>query len=177
MVSKFSERLQALFHTNKLPRWIWVIIMIIFAIFAAFGFLINSNDTNSAPSNMPGSNLISTTRLFFDITLKLGVVILLIYIFMQLLKRWQGVKQGNQKKCLSVVETAFLNPRQSLHLVKAGDKLLLIGSTDQTITCLTELNSDILIQTIPAEADDAFAHNANPVQNFASLLSQSLNKH
>lgn len=177
MIRKFSEQLQSLLESNRFPKWIWVIIIIAFAALAAFGFLVNSNNTSTASGSIPGSNLVSTTRLFFDITLKLGVVILMIYVFMQLLKRWQGVKQGNQKKYLSVVETAYLNPRQSLHLVKAGDKLLLIGSTDQTVTCLTELSNDVLVQETQTEANITAALNANLVHNFASLLSQSLNKH
>lgn len=176
MDKKYSERLRTILISQKIPKWVWVIVLVAFAALVGFGFLISSNNSHTASTSLPGNNLIATAGLFFNITIKLGMVILMIYVFLQLLKRWQDGKQSKPKKYLSVVESTYLNPRQSLHLVKAGDKLLLLGSTDQSVTCLTELASDILVQETSTEAKDLVPHNPNPVQDFASILAQSCNK-
>ncbi len=176
MDKKFSERLQAMLESRNIPKWVWGIVLIVFFALVVFGFLISANDNNAASANLPGKNIVSTTGLFFNITLKLGLVILMIYIFMQFLKRWQGSKQGIQKKYLSVVETTYLNPRQSLHLVKAGDKLLLLGSTDQSVSCLAELENDILTQDTAIALENLTPSNPNKINNFAALLAQNFNK-
>ncbi|MEN6298320.1 MAG: flagellar biosynthetic protein FliO [Anaerolineaceae bacterium] len=177
MYKKSSERLRVLLESKKIPKLVWIIILIALAAFAGFGFLINTSSSNAGSTSLPGNNLISTTGLFFNITLKLSVVLLIIYVFMKLLNRWQGTRQESQKKYLSVVETTYLNPHQSLHLVKAGDKLLLLGSTDQSITCLTELDDAALIPEPCVEKDNTPSDKPNLVHNFASILAQNFSKH
>lgn len=169
--------MRALLESRNIPKWVWGIILLVFFAMAVFGFMVNASEKSAASATLPGNNIISTTGLFFNITLKLGVVLLLIYGFMYFLKRWQGSKQGQQKKFLSVVETTYLNPRQSIHLVKAGDKLLLLGSTDQSVNCLAELKNDILVQDSAIAVENSAPGKPEMVNNFAALLAQSFNRH
>lgn len=93
--------------------------------------------TNQPPT--PG--LFADAGLFLSVLLKLGAVIALIYGSLFLLKRWQGGALTARPRQLTIVETTRLSPRQALHLVQAGDRTLLIGATDQSLTLLTELDS------------------------------------
>lgn len=106
--------------------------------------------TPSAPAvaNLPAADqpptpaLLTDASLFLSVSLKLGAVIALIYGSLFLLKRWQGgALMTARRKQLTIVETTRLSPRQALHVVKAGDRTLLVGATDQNLTLLTELDS------------------------------------
>jgi flagellar biosynthetic protein FliO len=177
MDNKLSERFRSMIKNRNNSKWLWGIILLVFFALVGFSFLISSNSNYTASEALPGKTVISSAGLFFSITLKLGVVIIMIYVFMQLLKKWQGAKQGKAKKILSVIETTYLNPRQSLHLVKAGDKLLLLGSTDQAVTYLAEFEKDLLLTDKTVEIPNTNQNNHNVVNNFASLLAQSFSKH
>lgn len=49
------------------------------------------------------------------------------------------VTPASQHRQLRLIETVRLSPRQSMHIVKAGDKTLLVGATDQGISMLSEV--------------------------------------
>jgi len=49
-------------------------------------------------------------------------------------------------KRIKVVETAYLGPRKAVHLLRIGDRWILIGSTNENITKLAELTSDAVTQ-------------------------------
>jgi len=44
---------------------------------------------------------------------------------------------------IKLVETLYLGSRKALHLIKAGDKSIIIGTTPTTITRIAELDSNI----------------------------------
>lgn len=44
---------------------------------------------------------------------------------------------------IKLVETLYLGSRKTLHLIRVGDKSILIGTTPTTITRIAELDSDI----------------------------------
>lgn len=177
MNNNFIRRMQTAIESRNIPVWAIGVGVIIVITLVVLGALVSASQNSAASANLPGSDIVSSTGLFFNITIKLGIVLLMIYVFMQLLKRWQGGKQLKQKKFLSVVETTYLNQRQALHLVKAGDKLLLIGSTDQSVSCLSELEPDILVQETEIAPDKSIQTTPNGLNNFAAVLAQNFNKH
>lgn len=177
MNNRFIRRMQTAIESRNISVWAIGVGLIVVIALVVLGALVSASQNSAVSANMPGSNIVSSTGLFFNIMLKLGIVLLMIYVFMQLLKRWQGGKQLKQKKFLSVVETAYLNQRQALHLVKAGDKLLLIGSTDQSVSCLSELAPDILVRETEITPDESIQATPNVLNNFAAVLAQNFNKH
>jgi len=44
---------------------------------------------------------------------------------------------------IKLVETLYLSSRKALHLIKVGDKNIIIGTTPTTITRIADLDSDI----------------------------------
>ncbi len=99
------------------------------------------------------------------VILKLGLVIVLIYASLYLLRRWQGGPLAARLKQVAVLETTRLSPRQALHLVRAGSQVFLIGATDQSVTVLAE------VEPTP---ETAAAPQAAPVGTFAPALARAL---
>ena len=79
-----------------------------------------------------------------DLVIKLSLVLGLIYGSLYLLKRWQGTSLARPNKQVRLLETTRLTPRQGLHLVQAGDRVLLIGATDNHLTTLAEIDQNEL---------------------------------
>ena len=104
------------------------------------------------------------------IVLSLGIIILVIYATVFLLRKLSGGKvSGGRGKTIQVIEQTYLAPKKSVCLVKMADRAVLIGVTDTTISLLTELDWDAL----PHET----ASKANPPQaGFQSVLAESLGK-
>jgi flagellar biosynthetic protein FliO len=80
----------------------------------------------------------STFWLIVKVFLNLGLVILLIYTALSVARRLKLGTFGQTNKRLSLLETLYLAPKQKIHLVRIGKKILLIGATDDRLTVLTE---------------------------------------
>ncbi|MBL8055359.1 MAG: flagellar biosynthetic protein FliO, partial [Anaerolineales bacterium] len=84
-----------------------------------------------------GEGALDTGRLVVDVLVKLGLVLVLIYASLYLLRRWQGGALGGtglfapRTRQVTLLETTRLSPRQALHLVRAGGQVFLLGATDQ----------------------------------------------
>ncbi len=85
-----------------------------------------------------------TAQMFAKTALVLG----LMFLTLAWLKRWQV--SGARVKQLAIVETLRLSPRQSLHLVRVGERVLLLGASDAQVSLLTEVNEPPATETTPA---------------------------
>ncbi|MEW6050488.1 MAG: flagellar biosynthetic protein FliO [Candidatus Zixiibacteriota bacterium] len=74
----------------------------------------------------------------------LAVVIGCIYLGIYLLKKLMGRRRrgGGAERILEILETAYIDPKKSLSLVRVADKSVLIGVTDNQISVLTELDPE-----------------------------------
>ncbi len=79
--------------------------------------------------------------LALGLILKLGLVVALIYASLLGLRRWQIGGAGRARR-LAVLETVRLSPRQAIHLVRAGERWLLVGATDQALALLSEIEAE-----------------------------------
>jgi flagellar biogenesis protein FliO len=72
-------------------------------------------------------------------------------------KRHTG-RSGNS--LLEVIETAYIDPKKSLSLVRVADKSVLIGITDNQISVLTELDQQhtqtVIQQSLQQRPEDGF---------------------
>ncbi len=102
----------------------------------------------------------SDNRPFWQIALDMGVKLLLVIglVYATLLGlRWlQKFKNpmNDSGAAIQVLETVGLAPGRSLHLIVVGEKTLLLGSTEQNISLLSEL-ADAHIP-LPEEESSAF---------------------
>ena len=72
----------------------------------------------------------------------LAVVLGVIYGVYWLLKSHARAKSGRADERIGVIATTPLAPNRSLHLVRAGDELILVGATDHAITPLRVYTSE-----------------------------------
>jgi flagellar biosynthetic protein FliO len=72
----------------------------------------------------------------------LAVVLGVIYGVYWLLKSAARAKSGRADERIGVIATTPLAPNRSLHLVRAGDELILVGATEHSITPLRVYTAD-----------------------------------
>jgi flagellar biogenesis protein FliO len=164
--------------TNKLARlWVYAITGIVVLMIFSFMLVANYQQAGMAPIRLPNTPNMSYTSLVFNIGLKLGVVVLLIYVTLLVIKRWHTGKAGITKRQLNILETTHLSPRQTLHLVKLDHYVILIGATDQSITMLYEIDqkNENSLQTVETEQHEINRESLN--NSFASLLVNRLLNH
>jgi flagellar biosynthetic protein FliO len=149
---------------KTLPKWLWGLITLGLA--GGIFFLIV--DALSTPVSTPAEIPLnpgdpgSTAALFLSVFLKLGLVIVLMLVGFYLLRRWKGPQFSGQSKQMTVLETLRLTPRQTVYLVKVGDRNVMIGATDQSISYLTEL--------------EPVSEEQKSTQSFPKILNDTLNR-
>lgn len=75
----------------------------------------------------------------------LMIVCLLAYIFLRWIRRY-SMNEGSPKGYLQLLDRCPLSPRQNLWIIKAGDRIFLVGSHDGpggSVAKLAELDSSI----------------------------------
>ena len=77
-----------------------------------------------------------------DLVLKLGAVLVLAYVSMAALKRYTSGSVSQRGTLLEVLDSTTLGPNRSIYVVRAGEKRLVLGVTQNQITALAELAPD-----------------------------------
>lgn len=106
----------------------------------------------------------SATGSFLQMLLGLGVVLALLYGTLMLLRRLQQ-RQGVIPGGLKVISATSVGPRERVVLVKAGNKMLVLGVAPGRVNMLHTLEESEIV--IPETQN-------LPIQDFASRLKQFL---
>lgn len=123
-----------------------------------------SGDAN--PSSVVGASDIFTDGALPTLAKMVGallVVIVCIYVGIYLLKKTMGGKYGgaNKLNALEVLESTGVGPKQSVTLIRVGDKSVLVGITGDRMALLTELTAEdtaALMTLTPVDCEpDAFS--------------------
>ncbi len=147
---------RSLKRTLHIPAWALALGPLL-----AFGLLLLGLAL-AAPTGQQGAapdiSPISTAGLVLSVAFKLLAIVALIYMAAYLLRRWRSVSPLRVRRRVTLVESTRLTQRQALHLVQAGERLLLIGATDQGLSLLAELDPLPEVEATAAPpADHAFA--------------------
>ena len=94
---------------------------------------------NKEDFGVPGAGKLQNSELFYKMTLSVLLVIGLGAAAIYLTKRVLPKIAGGPSKEIQILETAHIGQRRAVHLLKAGDRMLLIGSTNGSITRLADL--------------------------------------
>ncbi len=158
---------------KRLPRWVWGIGLLALMGLASipFGTDVQAPETPA----LSGGDALSAAGMALSVFWKLGLVLLLIYASLYLLRRWQGGKLGGSTRKMSILETTRLSPRQAIHLVKVGQQVFLIGATDSNVTLVSEVDALPQVEKQPAMAESQPA-TLLPASNFGNVLSSLLVK-
>jgi flagellar biogenesis protein FliO len=126
---------------------------------------------------VPGSETLSTAGLVFEVILKLGVVLVLIYASLYFLRRWQVGRPGGLPPQVTILETTRLSPRQALHLVRVGSQVMLIGATDHSLALLSEevelVRTEALLAERGAAHPPAGGRGLEALPGFNALLARA----
>lgn len=117
----------------SLVKWSLVAIVVILVFGMSSMVLLQSTPQGEESSFFP---LVDQAGLVMKFVLQFLFVILLIYVSLNLFRRWQTGEVVNQKN-MKVVETLHLTPQRALYIVKIAKKTMVIGATDQNINLLT----------------------------------------
>lgn len=99
-----------------------------------------TTDEPNRPQLTP--NRSGTRELFFKMILSVVLVVGLGAVAIYASKKLVGKITTLPGKKIKVVETVYIGPRKAVHLLKIGDRSLLIGSTNENITKLADLTTD-----------------------------------
>ena len=104
-------------------------------------------------------------RVVLDLFLKLGVALGVAYMSLYALRSLMG-RSGTlpaRKSLLKVIESASLGPNRAVHLVRAGQKLLVLGSTAEQITLLSEVEETDLQGGVQEGGQPSFSSQLNGI--------------
>ncbi len=77
-----------------------------------------------------------------DLMVKLGAVLALAYVAMAVLRRYTAGSVSQRGSLLEVLDSTTLGPNRAVYVVRAGDRRLVLGVTQQQITSLGELTEE-----------------------------------
>lgn len=93
-------------------------------------------------------------------------VLACLYLVLIGLRRWHTQVAAISDRQLSIVETLRLSPKQVLHLVRVGDRQLLLGASDGQVALLAEVGGT------PPVADGAAPAFISHLQQAAARVNQ-----
>jgi flagellar biosynthetic protein FliO len=109
-----------------------------------FTFAADPNRLTTAPDKLQTSELF--LKMMVSVLLVISLGIAAIYVSKRLLPKITN-SPGRE---IHVIETVHLGPRKSLHLLKIGNQRILIGSTNDTITKLADMD-DFCSMDVPSD--------------------------
>ncbi|MHC4741152.1 MAG: flagellar biosynthetic protein FliO [Planctomycetota bacterium] len=119
----------------------------------------------SSDPNLAGlPNGAGTKELFVKMMISVVLVVVLGGVAIYGSKRLAGKLVNMPGKKIKIVETAHLGPRKAVHLLRIGDRCLLIGSTNDNITKLADLTTEILIQE-KTSSDSQKSSESDPIDS------------
>jgi len=137
---------------------------------AAKGFMSEYQEPSAAlPLNTGGLGL----QTVITVVASLGAVIMIIYGGTWALREIIGPSPGGKGSLrkggmVNIREVVPLSPKHSLYVVRAGDRLLLLGATEQQITHLSDLGTAEEAETFAETLGNAQA--SIPAASVATLL-------
>lgn len=108
---------------------------------------------------------VSLFSLFFRLAISLGVVLVLMRVAAGMLQRVGGGHGMRRRRGPAEVEVLFRQPvgrRASVSVVRAGNRALVLGVTDHTVTLLAEDDPDVLIPLAPETPRTASPADGSP---------------
>ena len=149
---------------NKRAAVIVAALLLVFVVIMQFAFAVPSMNSSPAIATDIGPDEIGATLSLgqgdtigysswgavFDLILKLLLVLGLIYLTVKVWKRFvnRGIHLGGRENLINVLETSHLAQNQTLHLVEVGNKILLLGSTANQVTLISDVSDEIDLASV-----------------------------
>lgn len=124
--------------------------------------------TKDQPVNPDGSFF----NIMVSVSLKLLIVLLLIYLAAFFFQKFDIGSLRKTQKNMQIIETLALTPRRALYLIKVGNQSILIGATDQSVTLIKEIDDMLEKSELESFSEDKNNINQVSAQIFRTDLSQ-----
>jgi flagellar biogenesis protein FliO len=140
-MSEISERLKALW--KKVPVWGQILLLFGVLLIVLFAAQLSNFDraTLGALPSETGTQQPSTGSMILKYVLSFITVLLLIFVIAIFVFRLRGTTYGTASRKIRIVETLRITPKQAIHLIRVGDELMLIGTTDKSMNFLSKVES------------------------------------
>ena len=131
---------------------------------------IASSATTSDISNYSIPNFSqSATRMVAALAIVLGAFMVLMWVT----KKIQGPAQSiMSKQTLEVLGQKQINKIHSLHLIRLGQRILLVSASDSSVTCLTEINDPVEVAQLLNTNSQAGDSSELPQSTFKRIFAQ-----
>ncbi|MHC4477415.1 MAG: flagellar biosynthetic protein FliO [Planctomycetota bacterium] len=105
-----------------------------------------------------------TGRLLFRTMISVLLVVALGVAAIYLSKKFGSKLSNVPGREIQVLETAHLGPRKMVHLIKIGDRRLLVGSTNENISMLADVTGAGINPAADPQETEAFYRAESPVR-------------
>jgi flagellar biosynthetic protein FliO len=117
------------------------------------------NNSDSRPESQPGLSAgtddnFNTRELFFKMMFMILLVVVLGTAVVYISKKFLPGFTHPSGKRIRIIETVHLGPRRTVHLLKIGNRQLLVGSTSESITKLADVTNEPSEKDLPATVTD-----------------------
>lgn len=85
----------------------------------------------------------SGTEIAIRLLISILIISILIYVSVWGLKKLSAYRIGRGRSAgsIEIIENAFIGPKKGLHIIRAGGKYILVGSSDSTISHICDLDA------------------------------------
>ena len=130
----------------------------------------SSSATTSAISKFSIPNFSqSATRMVAALAVVLGAFMVLLWVT----KKIQGPSKSiMSKQTLEVLGQKQINKTHSLHLIRLGQRILLISASDSSVTCLSEINDPVEVAQLLNTNSQAGDSSELPQSTFKRIFAQ-----
>jgi len=153
-----QERIQGWFEelSQKLSVPVWVIAAVVLVLLIG-AVALSISQIDQATALPPDDGEFQTTVSGLDILLKLGLVVVLIYLSLFVIGRLRGHRTADVRQRMEVLASTRLSPKTAIHIVRVGGKRIVVGATDHHLSYLGDY--------VPGSED---------IGDFPSMLEQSM---
>ncbi len=110
---------------------------------------------SAAPTALSGEGGGTMLRLGIGLVVVMGLIAVVWFVMKRIQRSRYPALEEKGPSLIDVVTTTSLGPNRSLHLVRVGEQLVLIGSTDQSVTSLARLGVDESAALVDGATPDA----------------------
>ncbi len=150
-------------------RKIALTLLIPVVLLSAGDILSQTVETDSASVSPPNIYSPSLFGIVVKLLISMVVIIGLIYLSMYFLKKINSRAAGGGiiGDTIKIIGRTFLSPKQSLYLVKIGDRYAIIGATEQSVSMIGELSEK---EAAKFESQGKTPGDTSPRSRFAEVL-------
>lgn len=103
-------------------------------------------------------------RLILALALIVGLIIAVVWFLKTVWEKWGWNNRTEEGKPIRVLTSSYLAPRKAIHLVEVGNRILIVGTGNDEMSCLDVIVDPNEVETLRQAAQPGFSYVFNRVQ-------------